>query len=151
MILYGAVEFLLYKVLSSRRSSGLMCVYFIPFVSWWMRSALGYDAKRELTCRALEVTEQRRDEEEMSVLHGRLPWQLLLLGVQAPLHPCSPSWILRPPHHSRVELQPDIRSHCADTESFQDYTLRGLGVKSYVCQGLMILSCLVQRYGPSPA
>lgn len=35
-----------FKVLFSQRSTGLICIYFIPFVAWWMRSASGCDAKR---------------------------------------------------------------------------------------------------------
>lgn len=82
-------------------STGLIWIYFMPFVAWWMRSALGCDAKRSWRAALLEVTEQRvgrEGEEEVSVLHGWLPWQLPLLWVRAPLHPL--------PRHSRVAVRP---------------------------------------------
>lgn len=62
--------------------------------------------QKELTCSMLEVTEQSGGEEEVSVLHGWLLWQLPLLWVQAPLHPL--------PCHSHVAVQPsELRSHSA--------------------------------------
>lgn len=39
-------SFIFLKVRFSQRSTGLICIYFILFVAWWMRSALGCGAKR---------------------------------------------------------------------------------------------------------
>ena len=51
----------------------------------------------------LEVTEQSGGEEEVSVLHGWLLWQLPLPSVQTPLHPVLGPYPL--PRHSRVAVQ----------------------------------------------